>query len=68
MEKGLRKVTKQCSQCRTVMNTDAPYCDACGFPFSKPEVPSMPLDLKVFISALTMIAVTIILIGLLRTL
>ena len=26
----IRLMPKQCSQCGTVMNDEAPYCDACG--------------------------------------
>ena len=57
---------KPCSICRTVMNAEAPYCDACGSIFPEPRVSLMAPDLKIFISALAMIAVAVILVGFLR--
>jgi hypothetical protein len=35
---------KQCRDCLTVSNSEAPYCDACGCQFWK--VPAAPLQLS----------------------
>ena len=57
---------KQCLDCRTVSNSEAPYCDACGYTFPKPGPSTMSRDLKIFLSALAMTAVAIVVIGFLR--
>lgn len=59
---------KQCPDCRTVSYPDAPYCDACGCTFRAAKPAAMPRDLKIFLSALAMTAVTIVIIGILRVL
>jgi hypothetical protein len=35
---------KQCRECQSVINSEAPYCDACGCQFRK--VPATPLQLS----------------------
>jgi hypothetical protein len=57
---------KQCAECRTVTNSEAPYCDACGYTFPKPVVPTMTWDLKMFLGVLAMAAIAIIVVGFLR--
>jgi hypothetical protein len=59
---------KQCADCRTVTNAEAPYCDACGYDFSQTPAPTMPRDLKIFLSALAMSALAIVVIGIVRVL
>jgi len=31
--KGLAGMLKQCSECQSMMNCEAPYCDSCGHQF-----------------------------------
>ena len=64
----MRKMRKQCADCRTVTNAVAPYCEACGYVFSTPARPAMARDLKIFLSALAMAAITIVVIGFVRVL
>ncbi len=53
----------QCPDCRTVMNPEAPYCDACGC--TLPPLPP-PRDFKLLIGAVAMFAVVIVTIAFLR--
>jgi hypothetical protein len=54
----------QCPQCRTMMNAEAPYCDACGctLPPMKPGY-----DFKPLIGAASMFATVIVTIALLHS-
>jgi hypothetical protein len=54
---------KKCPQCRTKMNADAPYCDACGCIFPSAAPAKAASDLKVFIGALAMFLVVIVLVA-----
>jgi hypothetical protein len=35
-------MAKQCAECRTVVNDEAPYCESCGCQFSNIE--AIPMD------------------------
>ena len=53
-------MSKQCPQCRTMMNAEAPYCDACGCTFPAARVPQMALDLKAFIGTLVIFGILVV--------
>ncbi len=60
-------MSKQCPQCRTMMNPEAPYCDACGCTFPAARVPQMALDLKALIGTLAIVGILVVAIAFLRS-
>ena len=60
-------MSKPCPECRSMMNPEAPHCDACGCPFPPAPAPQMAIDLKAFIGALVVFAVFVVAFAFLRS-